>query len=73
MGTAAYPVAVDTRNRAPVFEDQDTETDGVQNETATREVEENTKALAGGGQHVTTMPTTTPTTDDDRRQRGQCG
>ena len=27
--------------------DQDTETKGIQNETATREVEENTKALAG--------------------------
>ena len=37
----------DTRNRAPVFVDQDTETEGKQNETATREVEENTKALAG--------------------------
>ena len=28
---ADNPVARDTRNRAPVFEDQDTETDGVQN------------------------------------------
>ena len=40
-------VAVDTRNSAPVFEDQDTETDGVQNESTTRKVTENTKALAG--------------------------
>ena len=39
-------VAVDTRNRAPVFADQDTETDGVQNTMTTREVEENTKAIA---------------------------
>ena len=37
----------DTRNLPPAFVDQDTETDGTQNETATREVEENTKALAG--------------------------
>ena len=40
-------VAEDTRNLPPKFEDQDTETDGVQNTMATREVEENTKALAG--------------------------
>ena len=38
---------VDTRNLPPAFVDQDTETKGIQNETATREVEENTKALAG--------------------------
>ena len=37
---------VDTRNKAPVFEDQDTETDGVQNTATTRKVEENTKAIA---------------------------
>ena len=37
---------MDTRNRAPVFEDQDTETDGVQNTATTRKVEENTKAIA---------------------------
>ena len=47
MGVAVNVVAVDTRNRQPEFVDQDTETDGIQNETATREVEENTKALAG--------------------------
>ena len=41
------PVAEDTRNRAPVFEDQDAEADGVQNESTTRKVGENTKALAG--------------------------
>ena len=44
---AAGDVAVDTRNRAPVFEDQDTDTEGVQNESTTRKVGENTKALAG--------------------------
>ena len=47
VGTAANPVAFDTRNKAPVFDDQDTETDDVQNETATRKVEENTEAVAG--------------------------
>ena len=46
VGAAAQMVAVDTRNKAPVFEDQDTETDGVQNTATTREVEENTEALA---------------------------
>ena len=46
-GAAANVVAVDTRNRAPVFEDQDVEADGVQNESTTRNVGENTKALAG--------------------------
>ena len=46
MKGAANPVAADTRNRAPVFADQDTETDGVQNTETTRKVEENTKALA---------------------------
>ena len=43
---AANAVEVDTRNRLPVFVDQDTETDGVQNESP-KKVEENTKALAG--------------------------
>ena len=41
------PVAVDTRNRAPVFKDQDSDTPGTQNQTATREVAENTKATVG--------------------------
>ena len=40
-------VAEDSRNKPPAFVDQDSETKGTQNETATREVEENTKALAG--------------------------
>ena len=38
-------VAFDTRNKAPVFDDQDTETDGVQNTETTRKVEENTEAV----------------------------
>ena len=41
------PVAEDTRNRAPVFEDQDSDTPGTQNQTATREVAENTKDNVG--------------------------
>ena len=45
MGTADNMVAEDTRNRAPVFDDQDTETDGVQNTETTRKVEENAKAV----------------------------
>ena len=45
-GAARIRVAVDTRNRAPMFEDQDTETDGVQNTETTRKVEENIKADA---------------------------
>ena len=40
------------RNKAPVFEDQDTETDGVQNTEATRKVEENTKAVAARRRRV---------------------
>ena len=65
---SATAVAVDTRNKAPVFEDQDAKTDGVQNESTTRKVEENTKALAGsdddddGGSHQRTWG-----------RRGQCG
>ena len=44
---SAYAVAEDTRNRAPVFEDQDSDTPGTQNQSATREVAENTKASVG--------------------------
>ena len=44
---SAYPVAEDTRNRAPVFEDQDSDTPGMQNQSAMREVAENTKAGVG--------------------------
>ena len=46
VGTADNMVRVDTRNKPPVFADQDKKTSGVQNETATREIEENTEALA---------------------------
>ena len=44
MGTSANEVALDTRNRPPVFDDQDEDTMGVQNDEATREVAENTAA-----------------------------
>ena len=44
-GETDNPVAADTRNRAPVFGDQDPFTDGVQNDTATRMVDENTEAI----------------------------
>ena len=46
VGTAAIAVAADTRNKAPVFGDEDSDTDGVQNSMATRKVEENTEADA---------------------------
>ena len=46
MKLADKVVAVDTRNRAPVFDDQDSSTDGVQNESTTREVEENREPVA---------------------------
>ena len=45
-GATSSVVAEDTRNKAPVFEDQDAETDGVQNESTTRKVGENTEAVA---------------------------
>ena len=51
VGEAANMVDEDTRNRPPAFVDQDTEMDGVQNESAERMVEENTKALSGTGQN----------------------
>ena len=41
------PVAEDTRNRAPEFSDEDSDTPGTQNQSAMREVEENTKDTAG--------------------------
>ena len=49
MGKADNPVDEDSRNLPPAFVDQDTETKGIQNETATREVEENTKANSRRG------------------------
>ena len=39
-------VAADTRNRPPMFGDEDLDTDGVQNTMAMRNVEENTEAAA---------------------------
>ncbi len=45
-GEAAAATVEDTRNKAPVFNDQDAETDGVQNTMAMRSVEENTEAFA---------------------------
>ena len=56
-------VELDTRNKAPVFGDEDPDTDGVQNTMATRKVEENTEALAGATGTLT--QTTTPWTDDN--------
>ena len=44
VGKAANDTAVDTRNRAPMFEDQDSETDGDQSESTTIMVEENKEA-----------------------------
>ena len=46
VGMTAEMVTIDTRNSAPMFLDQGDETDGLQTETATREVEENTTAIA---------------------------
>ena len=43
---SANDVAEDTRNKPPAFADQDAETDGVQNDMATRKVDENTEAVA---------------------------
>ena len=40
MELVSSAVESDTRNKAPVFEDQDDQTDGVQNEMATREVDD---------------------------------
>ena len=46
-GMSANAVALDTRNRAPVFDDQDDDTKGVQNDETTREVAENSNANVG--------------------------
>ena len=46
MKGSANTVALDTRNKPPAFADQDSKTDGVQNDMATRKVDENTKAVA---------------------------
>ena len=47
VGEADNMVDPDTRNKPPMFVDQDAETDGDQSESTERMVEENTKALAG--------------------------
>ena len=44
---SAYAVAKDTRNRAPVFGDEDSDTPGTQNQSAMREVAENTNDTVG--------------------------
>ena len=61
---SANPVAVDTRNRAPAFADEDPETKVVENDTATRKVDENTKAVA-------TDDALADADDVTGRQRGQ--
>ena len=58
-GDSAQSVAADTRNRAPVFDDQDADEDGTQNTEATRTIAENsvaTTALNGGGPVTATDP-----------------
>ena len=57
-GDSANAVAADTRNKAPVFNDQDTETESIQNTEAERTVEENTVAPnpVNGGAVVATDP-----------------
>ena len=51
-GEAANGTALDTRNRAPVFIDQDMDTDGIQNDSATRKVDENADAMTMVGSVV---------------------
>ena len=65
MEPADNPVAADTRNRAPVFEDQDTETDGVQNTETTRKVEENAEAVDDADADVATDNVGRPVTAND--------
>ena len=55
-GPSANPVAADTRNKAPVFDDQDDETDGLQNTEAERMVAEDAEvgdSVDGGPVTVT--------------------
>ena len=52
-------VAADTRNKAPAFDDQDGETDGIQNTEAERTVAEDAAefpASVGGGVVTATDP-----------------
>ena len=62
---ADNPVEKDTRNRAPVFEDQDTETDDVQNTETTRKVEENAVAVDDADPDVATDNVGRPVTAND--------
>ena len=57
-GDSVNPVAADTRNKAPVFDDQDDETDGSQNTEAERTVAEDAAADASvfGGVVTATDP-----------------
>ena len=66
---SAHVVAVDTRNRAPVFDDQDTETDGVQNTETTRKVEENAKADADVDVATDNVGGVVTATDPDPKRR----
>ena len=62
FGDSTNPVAADTRNKPPVFDDQDEETDVIENTEAERTVEENTVApnpVSGG-----VVTATDPNTDD---------
>ena len=54
VGQAANTVAEDTRNRLPMFMDQDAEMDGVQNESTERMVEENAEAADDADSDVAT-------------------
>ena len=58
FGEAANAVAADTRNKAPVFDDQDTDEDGTQNTEATRTIAENSPATTSlnGGAVTATDP-----------------
>ena len=61
---AANAVAADTRNKAPVFDDQDDKTEGTQNTEAERTIAENSDAgttLSGGE----SFAATDPNADDD--------
>ena len=53
-GKSANPVALDTRNRPPAFDDQDDDTMGIQNDETTRKVAENTKAASPSDDAVDT-------------------
>ena len=57
---SANPVAADTRNKAPVFADQDDVMEGDQNTEAERTIAENSDAgtAVGGGEVIATDPNT---------------